>query len=81
MQQGDTIQLVLNDSFIFIYCCEIYPHYVHIFNSKKKIAFRDPIKYFESAPPELGWSGDNKQFFKFSLQSFTKYLRLTLVFM
>ena len=23
--------------------------------------FRGPIKYFESAPPELGQSGDDKQ--------------------
>ena len=23
--------------------------------------FRGPIKYFQSAPPELGWSGDGKQ--------------------
>ena len=34
------------------------------FNSKKKIAFKCLTKYFESAPPELGQSGDNKQFFK-----------------
>lgn len=29
--------------------------------------FRGPVKYFESAPPELGRLGDSKQFFKSSL--------------
>ena len=38
------------------------------FKSKKVFAFRDPIKYFESAPSELGQSGDGKQtIFKSSL--------------
>ena len=27
----------------------------------KKIAFRGPVKYFESAPPELSRSGDGKR--------------------
>ena len=31
------------------------------FNSEKVFAFRGPIKYFESAPPELHQSGDGKQ--------------------
>ena len=30
-------------------------------NSKIFFTFRGPIKYFESAPPELGRSGDGKQ--------------------
>ena len=30
------------------------------FNSEKVFAFRGPIKYFESAPPELHQSGDGK---------------------
>ena len=30
-------------------------------NLKKKIVFRAPTKYFESAPPELGRSGDGKR--------------------
>ena len=38
------------------------------FNLRKVFAFRDPIKYFELAPSELGWSGDGKQaIFKSSL--------------
>ena len=37
-------------------------------NLKKMFfTFRGPIKYLESAPPELGWSGEGKQFFKSSL--------------
>ena len=28
---------------------------------KKKSGFRDPIKYFESAAPELGRSGEGKR--------------------
>ena len=37
-------------------------------NSKKVFAFKDPIKYFESAPSELGRSGDGKRkIFKSSL--------------
>ena len=31
------------------------------FKSKKVFAFRDPIKYFESAPSELGRSSDGKR--------------------
>ena len=31
------------------------------FNSEKMFAFRGPIKYSESAPPDLGRSGDGKQ--------------------
>ena len=38
------------------------------FNSGKLFPFRGPIKYFESALPELGRSGDGKQFFKSSLK-------------
>ena len=30
-------------------------------NSKKVFTSRDPIKYFESAPSELGRSGDGKR--------------------
>ena len=30
------------------------------FLTQKNFAFRGPIKYFESAPPELGRSGDRK---------------------
>ena len=35
-----------------------------MFKKKKKIfAFRGPVKYFESAPPELGrWVTANEQF-------------------
>ena len=32
-----------------------------MFFNSKKIAFRGSIKYFESAPPELGQSGDGKR--------------------
>ena len=31
------------------------------FNSENIFAFRGPIKFFESAPPELGRSDDGKQ--------------------
>ena len=31
------------------------------FNSEKCFAFRGPIKYFEPAPLELGWSDNSKQ--------------------
>ena len=35
---------------------------------QNSFAFMGPIKYFESAPPDLGWLGDkNEQFFKSSL--------------
>ena len=38
------------------------------FYSKKVFVFRGPIKYFESAPSELGRSGDGKRtIFKSSL--------------
>ena len=33
-----------------------------MFLKKKSVfAFRDPVKYFESAPPKLGRSGDGKR--------------------
>ena len=31
------------------------------FKSKNKIAFRGPVKYFDSAPPVLGRSGDGQR--------------------
>ena len=44
----------------FIYI--IYILFTFCFNSKNLVfAFRGPIKYFESASPELGRPGDGKQ--------------------
>ena len=41
------------------------------FTSNFFFAFRGSIKYFESAPPELGRSGDSKRTIFFLSQAFT----------
>ena len=40
---------------------EITSYLKKCFLTQKNFAFRGPVKYFESAPPELGRSGDGKR--------------------
>ena len=56
----------LQNAFILIYHCEIYPYYVYILfklflTQKKKKFFKGPIKCFESVHLELGRSGDGRR--------------------